>query len=181
MDTISMIPMSVMASAAPQNIITVEWFSIAATIVNLLILFFIIRKFLVKPVSKILDERQALIDKERTEAEKANQDAAQMKQEYEEKVRQIEIERKQALSDAELRGTEEYERIVTEATKKADEIVGDAKLKVELQKRALEAETARQLADLVAAATARVAITEENADLDTDLYDKFLAKAGDIR
>ncbi len=160
--------------------ITINPVSILATVVNLLILIFILRKFLVKPVEKIAEARRTLIEEEQKKAEETNKSATAMKDEYEEKLYNLDTMIKQNLLDAERKGTQVYERIVTDATKKADEIINAANRKVEMHRRTLEAETAKQLADLVATATARVAMSEENAELDASLYEKFLERAGDI-
>ena len=53
------------------------------TIINMLIIYAIYRKFLYQPVHKILDARQAEIDKQYADAETARQSAEQLQQEAE--------------------------------------------------------------------------------------------------
>ena len=53
------------------------------TIVNLLVLYAIFRKFLFQPVMNIIHEREDMINKQFEDAQKQQDDAAQMKSEYE--------------------------------------------------------------------------------------------------
>ena len=161
------------------EIISIHLVSILATILNVLLLYFILRRFLVKPVNQIMEQRQKELDEERAQAARTEEEAQALKKEYTDKMNEIERLSRQTLSDAELRGSKEYERIVAEAAAKADEIISDANAKVKMREKALNEQTATMLADLVAAATAKVAVSEENADLDSSLYDKFLEKAGE--
>ena len=59
------------------------------TIVNLLVLYAIFRKFLFQPVMNIIHEREDMINKQFEDAQKQQDDAAQMKSEYENQLRQI--------------------------------------------------------------------------------------------
>ncbi len=52
---------------------------------NLLILFLLLKKFLFKPVTKVLDERAEEIENSYKQAEETNDKAISLKSEYEEK------------------------------------------------------------------------------------------------
>ena len=55
------------------------------TFFNLIVLFLFFRFFLFKPVNKILDERQKLIEDEIAEAMEKKKEAEQLKTEYQQK------------------------------------------------------------------------------------------------
>lgn len=57
------------------------------TIVNLLVLYAIFRKFLFQPVMNIIHEREDMINKQFEDAQKQQDDAAQMKSEYENQLK----------------------------------------------------------------------------------------------
>ncbi len=57
------------------------------TIVNLLVLYAIFRKFLFQPVMNVIHEREEMINKQFEDAQKQQDDAAQMKNEYEKPVK----------------------------------------------------------------------------------------------
>ena len=60
------------------SIWTVAW-----TIVNVLVLFFLLKKFLFGPVNKIMEKRQSMINSDLENAAAAKKDALEMKSEYE--------------------------------------------------------------------------------------------------
>ena len=53
---------------------------------NLLVLYFVLRKLLFKPVKNMIDSRQQEIDGMYSDAEKSREDADAMKADYEEKI-----------------------------------------------------------------------------------------------
>ena len=89
------------------DLISIDPFSIIVTICNLLILFLIIKKFLFKPVQKVLSQRQQEVDKIYDDAEKAQSAAQKDKKEYSEKLSGVNLE---------------AEKIIKQATDKANRI-----------------------------------------------------------
>ena len=93
------------------------------TMINLIVLAFLLKKFLIKPVTDIMEKRRQLIEDGLKNAQNAQEDAMKMKEEYaqalggakEESVRIVEKARKDAKS--------EYERIVEEADARAGSII----------------------------------------------------------
>lgn len=146
------------------------------TVINILILYFIVRRFLFKPLQKILDARQAEIDKQYADAHNTQDEADKAKKQYEESLAGIENEKTAILTDSREKASAEYERILAEAKSEADKIVVDAKKNAaaEKQKRIQEAE--EQIADLVVEATAKISGTKLSAENDRALYDQFIAK-----
>jgi len=71
------------------------------TIVNLLVLYAIFRKFLFQPVMNIIHEREDMINKQFEDAQKQQDDAAQMKSEYEKTRAQEEYNNKMEATRAE--------------------------------------------------------------------------------
>ena len=59
-----------------------DW-NLLFTIINLLILYFALKKFLFAPVCKIIDEREAKIKSELENADKAKEEAEKLKTDYE--------------------------------------------------------------------------------------------------
>ncbi len=161
------------------DIVSINPVSIAATVVNILVLFLIFRFFLVRPVDRILAARDEEIEQRKKDAEKAEADALALKKEYEEKMSGIGEISKAAEKEAAERGSREYDRIVSEAEKQAEEILSEAAHRAEQQERERKADSAKMIVDLVSQAAAKVAVSEENPNLDRELYDRFLQKAGE--
>ena len=95
------------------DVISVNIWSILISLCNLLILFFIIKKFLYKPVRKMLAERQAAVDKVYSEADEALRSAEQDRLTYSQKLEHADSEcdalLKSAKENADRRANAEIE------------------------------------------------------------------------
>ncbi len=63
--------------------LSLDIYNVVFTVINLIILFLILRKFLIKPVSAIMEKRDSEIKNNLEAADHANQTANQLKAEYE--------------------------------------------------------------------------------------------------
>ena len=95
-----------------QSFVYINWWNIVVTICNTLITFLIIKKFLFKPVKKMLAAREEEVQAIYSNAEKAQTEAEQMRSEYTERL---------SRAKAEAAGFEVY--TAAEAAKKADIIM----------------------------------------------------------
>lgn len=146
------------------------------TVINILVLCWLVKKFLIKPVHKILDERQQLIDKNLKDAEDARTEAANLVTEHQEQLKGIEQERNQTMMETTQKATETYDQIVASANEKADAIIENAQKEGERQRQAILRQTERDVQNIVMDATAKVA-GKQSSD-DSKLYDEFLEKVG---
>ena len=56
-------------------------------LINLIIFFLLMKRFLFKPIMKVMDKRKEMIDNQFNDAENANNQALEVKKQYEEKIR----------------------------------------------------------------------------------------------
>jgi F-type H+-transporting ATPase subunit b len=77
-----------------------DLFTFIAQIVNFLILIFLLRLFLYKPIIRAMDEREERIASEIREAEEKSAEAEQEAQRYRERQRELDGRRENILSDA---------------------------------------------------------------------------------
>jgi len=75
-----------------------SWSTFALQVVNFLVLVWLLKRFLFKPVSAVVARRKAEIARAQTEAETARQSAEQARKEFEQRRTEIEVQR-QALSE----------------------------------------------------------------------------------
>jgi len=149
------------------------------TIINLLLLFVLMKKFLFKPVQNILDERQCEADRQFEEA-KAKQAAADgLKAQYEQSVAGIEQQRADTLKEARKNADAEYQKIVEDAKTQAKQIKEDAVVEANNQKTQILKKAEKEIADMVIDATVKVVGKQTGAQADSTLYNEFLNKAGD--
>lgn len=152
--------------------------NIVLTVINLLILFVLMRIFLFKPVNKIIAERQAEADKQFDEAKAKQDEAAELKTKYEAVLADTESEKKKVMQETRKNADEEYQRIIKAAKKEAETIKSDAEADANNQKAQILKKAEKEIADMVVdAATKVVAGNSENTN--AAIYDTFLNKAGD--
>ena len=149
------------------------------TIVNLLILYFLMKKFLFGRINAIIEKRQEEADEQFTIAGEKQKEAEGLKAQYEESMKTVEEEKAKAVTEARQKATAEYNRIVGEADEKAEGILKDAKNAAETEKTKILKSAQAEIADMVVNATAKVVGEKTPSQSDRDLYDEFLRKAGE--
>lgn len=147
------------------------------TIVNLIILYLLMARFLFKPVKAIIAKRQEEADQAFAEAEKKKGEALEAKTQYETSVKEIEGTKAAAVSEAKKTAAVEYQKIVDEASNKAKTIVEDAKLLAEHEKKQILKSAETEITEMVIDAAAKVAGVKASADSDKALYDQFIKHA----
>ena len=116
------------------------------TVINLLILFVLMRIFLYKPVQKIIAARQAEADKQFDEAAAKQSEAEELKTKYEAVLSDAENEKKKVVAEARKTADEEYQRIVTDAHKTASQIKDDAEAEAISQKEQILKKAEKEIA-----------------------------------
>lgn len=149
------------------------------TVINLLIIYFILRKLLFKPVHKILAARQEEIDKQYAEAKTTQEKALAMKTQYEESLNDAAKEKAAMVNEARAKAGEEYERIVSDAKTEAGKLLENARKQADQEQQKSVRQAQEQIAELVVAATAKVVASGQGQAADRELYNQFLAKTGE--
>lgn len=153
------------------------------TVVNILILYFLVKRFLFKPVNKILMERQALIDKQFADAKSAGDGIQEKQAQLESSLNDIDRKHSEMLAKARSQAGQEYERIISDAREQAGKILADAQVEAERKQAQLIAKEETALTDLVLAAAAKIAAAKADKETDRELYNQFIAqtKQADMR
>ena len=159
--------------------IQISFWSILFTVVNLLILFIAFRIFFFKPLAKIIAQRQKEADELYEEALSRQNDAEELKNSYEQKLIGTESERKQILAEARKHADGEYQNILADAKSEASQIHKDAVAAAEHEKSEIIGSARKEIAQLIVDATTKVVGSKNSAEVDSDLYEQFLGKAGE--
>ncbi|MBS6956471.1 MAG: F0F1 ATP synthase subunit B [Enterocloster asparagiformis] len=154
-----------------------DW-NMVITIINLIVLCLLLKKFLIGPVTAIMEQRAALIEQQLADAKSDKQTAEDLKASYEEKLKTSDAESIRLVEESKARARAEYDRIVAEAGRKAAKILEDAKTAAAQEQEKTLEEARTQIAGLVMAAAAKVLSEGGEADQSRQLYDQYLAKAG---
>ena len=79
---------------------SIDFFTLCAQIINLLILLFLLKKFLYLPILKVLEDRKKLLENEYKVAEIARKKAEVLEKNAQEKYSEIEIEKQKILAQS---------------------------------------------------------------------------------
>ncbi|MGN0483461.1 MAG: F0F1 ATP synthase subunit B [Lachnospiraceae bacterium] len=154
--------------------------TIVFTLINLLVLYLILKKFLFGPILSVMKQREDMIEGKFTEAETAKNRADALKLQYEEKIKTAEVESSQIIEKAKSSAAAQYDAKVKDADDKAKFILAKAQEQISLEREKTLKDLESQIAGI--ALTAADKIVAERADdaKNQSMYDEFLAKAGDV-
>ena len=132
-------------------------------IVNIVVFYLLLRKFLFGPVSEVMEKRKKMISSDLDDAAQTKAEAEEIKQEYEKNLAQAKDEAGQIVSDARARAKNEYQN-------KMDQT------KEEKQKTIAGLQT--EIAGIALMAASKVVEKEANDKGNEKLLDDFLKEAG---
>lgn len=150
--------------------------NVVYTVINLLILYFIFKKFLFGRIDKILREREEAEEKKQVEAKETLAGAEALKSKYEQTVSMIDAERVRVLQEARDKGRSEYEEIVANAHKEAEQILDEARAEAKREVDRERADIEAEMEDLVLRAAERISAGVHSTAFDSALYDRFIAE-----
>lgn len=155
-----------------------DW-NIVFNIINLLILYLLMKRFLFKPVNAILEKRQAEADSRFLQAEEKEAQAKESHEKYEALLHDAKGEKERIVAEARTEATKEYGRIVEDAKRAADGIVENAKEDAKREKTVILQEADSEIRDMVVTAAAKIVGASAGTENDSRLYDSFLKHAGE--
>lgn len=161
------------------EVISVNLWQIIISILNLLILYIILKKLLFKPVMNMLSQRQSKIDSDLAGAKKAKQEAEDEKRIYEEKLSTADDEAAQILKDAKQRAERKSDKIVKDAKDKADGILRQAQTDAALEFQKAQSDIHREITEVSTLLSEKILEREINADDHKQLIDSFIENLGE--
>ncbi|MFZ0856113.1 MAG: hypothetical protein WAN10_04600 [Candidatus Acidiferrales bacterium] len=97
----------------------IDWFTVAAQVVNFLILVWLMKRFLYKPILRAIDEREKRIATELANADKKKSEAQKESDDFKHKNEEFDKQRAALLSKATDEAKAERQRLLDEARKDA--------------------------------------------------------------
>lgn len=97
----------------------IDWFTVVAQVLNFLVLVWLMKRFLFKPIVHAIDERENRIAKELADADAKKAEAQQERDEFQHKNEELDQQRALLLSQATDEAQAERQRLLDEARKAA--------------------------------------------------------------
>lgn len=145
---------------------------------NLIILYFVLRKILFRPIKNMIDSRQSEIDGMYTDAENAKESAEVLKAEYEKKLESARDESEQILKSAQKRAQKREEEIIAEAKKEAERTIERAGEQIELEKKRIQNEIKDEVSKIAIDIARAVIERDVSEDEHRELIDSFIDEVG---
>ena len=160
------------------DIISVNLWQILISLANLLIIFLILKKFLYKPVKKVMDERRSAIDADYLEASAAKEQALLDKSAYEDKLLTAGNEADRIIKNAVETASAREKEMIDEAKAKAERIVKKAEADAILERKKAEADIRREIVEVSALVSEKMLKREMSDDDHKKLIDSFIEDIG---
>lgn len=144
----SMANVAVLAESEPGRIFGLDaqlLFDILIQGLAVFLLFIFLSYILIEPVKKILSERQAKIENDIASAAKDREEAAKLKAEYDEKIKNADDEAGEILSAARKKAVKNEENIIAEAKVEASRIISRANQEAALEKNKVKDEVKQEI------------------------------------
>ena len=154
-------------------------FNLVLTMINLVILFLILRKFLFRPIMNIMEKLEAMISDGLKNAQDSQTQALELKSQYEDKLKGAKEESSQMIERAKQEAKAEYDRIVGDAGTEAEKLMKSARETMDMEREQTLREMKSQVASLAMDAARKVLMNEDHVADDQSVYDQFLKEAGD--
>ena len=110
--------------------LSIDPWNIVWTIVNLLVLYLVFKKFLYKPVMNVIEARENMIKQQFDSAKKDQDEALKLKAEYHDKLENAKTEADQIILDARARAEEEHARTLERTRDEAEHMLEKAKVDI---------------------------------------------------
>ena len=151
----------------------------ALMIVAVFVLFLIASYLLFNPVRDMMAKRQAKIKGELDDAAKDKEDAAALKAEYEEKLKNVDKEAEEILSEARKRALANENRIVADAKEEASRIIERAKVEAALEKEKAADDMKREMVVLASMIAGKVVKASIDTTVQESLVNETLKEIGE--
>ena len=147
--------------------------------ISIFVLFLFASYFLFNPAREFLKKRQDKIRGELEGAAKDKEDAAALKAEYEDKLKNIDKEADEILSDARKRALANENKIVAEAKEEAARIIERARVEAELEKQKAADDVKREMVVIASMMAGKVVRASIDTSIQESLVNETLKEIGE--
>lgn len=152
-----------------------------AQIVNFLIMFFVLSRFVFPPVMRMLEGRRQRIQDSLAEAERVRKEAAQERNTFQQQLAEERQRNAAELARAAQQGQQVREEIIAAAERERDSILATARRDAEALREQAVADSRRQIVDLAILAAQRVVGGSMDEARQRQLVNDFLTRELELR
>lgn len=162
-----------------EELLGVNFFNALFTLANTLAIFFVAKKFLYKPVMKMIRDRQQEIDEMYDSADKAKESATALEAEYAQKLSAANETSERLVKEAVARGQHREEEIVRQANREAAAIREKAEADIAQEKKKAINDAKDEISEIAMAIAGKVVGRSLNEADQATLVDRFIDELGE--
>lgn len=151
----------------------------AITILAMFFVFLLLSYLLFNPARNLMEKRQEGIREQMETAAREKQDAIQFKAEYDEKIKNVQKETDEILSEARKKALKKESVMLEEAREEAAQIVARANREVELEKSKVEDEMKQEIINVATAMAGKIVASSLDESKQSQLLADTLEEMGD--
>ena len=151
----------------------------AITILAMFFFFFLLSYLLFNPARNLMEKRQEGIREQMETAAREKQDAIQFKAEYDEKIKNVQKETDEILSEARKKALKKESVMLEEAREEAAQIVARANREVELEKSKVKDEMKQEIINVATAMAGKIVASSLDESKQSQLLADTLEEMGD--
>ncbi|MCL2741549.1 MAG: F0F1 ATP synthase subunit B [Oscillospiraceae bacterium] len=160
------------------ELISFEIPTMVFVIINMLILYFFLKKVLFKPVTRFMEKRTEAIKEQIEGADGLRREAEGMRDEYGRRLQEIKAEADRILGDARMRAEREYAGIMANAKEDSERLMERTKGDMALERDKAVAEAKAQIGVLAIVAASGLVGANLDDERNAALVRKFIDEAG---
>jgi len=151
----------------------IDWFTVTAQLLNFLILVWLLKRFLYKPILHAIDAREKRIAKELSDADTSMREAEKERERFRKKNEEFDQQRNELLGKVKDEAEGERRRLFDEARRDSDAVHAKRQDALRREQENLNAELTRRTREEVFAITRKTLTDLANASLEARMSDLF--------
>ncbi len=161
------------------DVISVNLWQILISLINLVLLFLIVKKFLFGPIKVVMEKRRNEIESGYESARRAMDEAESDREKWSQALSGAKAQADEILQNASDNAKYRGEKIISDANARAESIIRTAKSEAELERKKAEEGIKREIIEVSGALTEKMLEREINTDDHKNLIDSFIKEIGD--
>jgi F-type H+-transporting ATPase subunit b len=161
------------------DIISVNIWQILFSLINLLIIYVILKKFLFKPVQNILATRRQQVEDIYGEAQQKRDSAESMRREYEEKLASARDEADGIVRSAQQTAQRRSDAMVSEAAEQVSHMKQKAASEIAQEKKQMLSDVRSEISDIAVEIATRIVGREVRKEDHESFVDEFIRNVGE--
>jgi F-type H+-transporting ATPase subunit b len=158
----------------------IDWFTVVAQALNFLILVWLLKRFLYKPILNAIDAREKQIATELADAEAKKAEASQERDEFTRKNEEFDQQRASLLNQAANEATAERQRLLDHARKESDALRNKWQEALRREHQTLSEELNRRTREGVFAIARKTLTDLATTSLEEQMTDAFIRRLGEL-